>query len=78
MEQVDFYTKLKELIGESQKELDDCTYDGDYDVFCFMKECKAAIEQLQAENKELKKKADMLCKIWGFLKVAPKGGENDT
>ncbi|KKM62900.1 hypothetical protein LCGC14_1516990 [marine sediment metagenome] len=39
--------RLKAMVNESQQELDDGCYDGDYDTFCFMKECYEYVEQLQ-------------------------------
>ncbi len=54
---MDMEQKLKEwkqMIDESQEELDEGTYAGDYDVFCFMKEAYEFIKQLEAENKEKK------------------------
>ncbi len=43
----DFLYKLETLINESQQELDEGIYSGDYDIFSFMKECQEYIKQFR-------------------------------
>jgi len=58
--EIDFAIKLKEMIDGSQQEIDEGIYEGDYDIFCFMKECDKHIAALLAANKKLKEENDNL------------------
>ena len=47
--QMNFTVKLNEMISESQQEIDEGIYGGDYDIFQFMKECQAELKAKDAE-----------------------------